>query len=186
MSDDDRKLMQCIQNGETGLFERLVEKYRSGLLRFARSKLIDPADAEDIVQEAIFAAYEARDSYNPEFAFSTWLWTILLNLSHRWRHKTIREKEIVSQAIERAPRPDSSPAVGLNNLLSEERNLRLIEFLAELPESQADAIRLKFFGDLTFQEIADTMNCSLSGAKKRVKSGLLQLSEKLRDSGDDQ
>ena len=186
MSDEDRELMQRIQNGETVLFERLVEKYRNSMLRFARSKLIDPVDAEDIVQEAVFAAYEARDSYNPEFAFSTWLWTILLNLSRRWRQKALREQQVISNSIERDLRPGAVPAIGLSNLLLEERNLHLIEQLAKLPETQADAIRLKFFGDLTFQEIANTMNCSLSGAKKRVKSGLLLLSEKLQDSGEDQ
>jgi RNA polymerase sigma-70 factor, ECF subfamily len=179
---DDRKLMRRIQNGEVELFDQLVEKYRAALLRFARSKLLDPADAEDIVQEAVFAAYEARDSYNPQFAFSTWLWTILLNLSHRWRHRTIRHRQLISQTIDHSTREPAIPPVALNQLLIEERNVRLIEMLEDLNEAQADAIRLKFFGDLTFQEIADAMNCSLSGAKKRVKTGLLQLSEKLRNS----
>ena len=58
----------------------------------------------------------------------------------------------------------------------------LDEMLRQISTVQADAIRLRFFGELTFEEIAEAMQSSLSGAKKRVKQGLMTLAEKIRES----
>jgi RNA polymerase sigma-70 factor (ECF subfamily) len=68
-------------------------------------------------------------------------------------------------------------------LLAEERARQLEELLRQLPATQADALRLRFFGDLKFQEIADTMQCSLSAAKQRVRLGLQRMSTLLRPRG---
>ena len=65
----------------------------------------------------------------------------------------------------------------LENLLAAERRQLLEALLAELSTVQADALRLRFFGGLKFQEIADSMGCSLCTAKNRVRWGLLHLSE---------
>jgi RNA polymerase sigma factor (sigma-70 family) len=62
-------------------------------------------------------------------------------------------------------------------LWRKERAALLDELLARLTPAQADALRLRFFADLKFQEIADTMGCSLLTAKNRVRSGLLRLAE---------
>ena len=61
-------------------------------------------------------------------------------------------------------------------LLAKEQSEELESLLARLPEAQADALRLRFFGELKFQEIADAMGCSLATAKNRVRWGLTALS----------
>jgi RNA polymerase sigma-70 factor (ECF subfamily) len=73
---------------------------------------------------------------------------------------------------------DESP---VDALLASESRGNLHSLLARLPQSQADALRLRFFGGLKFQEIAAAMDCSLTTAKSRVKQGLLQLSEWLQE-----
>ena len=86
--------MRRIQAGEVELFDLLVERYRNALVRVALSKLGDVAWAEDIVQESLLAAFVARDTYDPQFAFRTWLWTILLNLCRRqWQRREGRPRE---------------------------------------------------------------------------------------------
>ena len=70
-------------------------------------------------------------------------------------------------------------------LLASECRGNVQALLARLPQAQADALRLRFFGGLKFQEIAAAMDCSLTTAKSRVKQGLLQLSEWLREEGTD-
>jgi RNA polymerase sigma-70 factor (ECF subfamily) len=65
-------------------------------------------------------------------------------------------------------------------VLATERQTRLAALLDELPEPQADALRLRFFGGLRFEDIARTMDCSLSGAKRRVQTGLIKLAERIR------
>jgi RNA polymerase sigma-70 factor (ECF subfamily) len=65
----------------------------------------------------------------------------------------------------------------LEQLLARESSQRVHALLSQLPEAQADALRLRFFGELTFPEIAAAMQISEPGAKHRVKAGLLKLSE---------
>jgi RNA polymerase sigma-70 factor (ECF subfamily) len=63
--------------------------------------------------------------------------------------------------------------------MATERSERLNALLDQLPEKQADALRLRFFGGLKFREIAAAMNCSLSTAKNRVRWGLTEMAEQL-------
>jgi RNA polymerase sigma-70 factor (ECF subfamily) len=172
----DADIMRQVQSGRTELFEQIVDRYRGRLLRFARSKLGDAGPAEDVVQETLLAAYAARHTYDPRFAVSTWLWTILLNLCRReWRRARTRAAQNVA-AVEPA-----TSETGLTLLLAGEQRELLGRLLDELPEAEADALRLRFFGGLKFEEIADAMQSSLSGAKVRVRKGLERLSRRLRD-----
>ena len=83
------------------------------------------------------------------------------------------------RAADQEARCPSAPP--LEQLLARESSAALSELLARLPEAQADALRLRFFGELTFPEIAAAMQCSEAGAKHRVKAGLLKLSEWLTE-----
>ena len=65
--------------------------------------------------------------------------------------------------------------------MTNERNEILRELLDRLPAAQADAIRMRFFGQLKYREVADAMQSSLSAAKQRVRNGLAAISEMLRD-----
>jgi RNA polymerase sigma-70 factor (ECF subfamily) len=182
--DDDALIMQQLQRGQVDLFETLVLRYRLALVRVAASKLGDATLAEDVAQETLLAVYAARDSYDPQFSFRTWLWTILLNRCRRHLARdTHRRREVTASALKdwggAAPEPVSFDT-GLERLLAAERLTELHALLATLPEPQADALRLRFFGGLKFQEIADAMDCSLGGAKLRVRNGLLALAAALR------
>ena len=178
MNSSDTDIMAAVQQGRTELFDRLVERYRPRLLRFAVSKLGDVQRAEDAVQEALLAAFTARNSYDNRFAFSTWLWTILLNVCRReWRRGSTRAHVSVA-----AFNPEPATAeTGLSAVLATERSELLLRLLKQLPEAESDAVRLRFLGELKFDEIALAMNSSVSGAKVRVKRGLERLSAQLRD-----
>ncbi len=189
MQWDDGELMRRVQEGEFSFFEILVERYRPALLRVAGGMLDDAALAEDVVQETFLAVFASRHTFNPAFHFRTWLWTILLNLCHRQRKRRARRPQVVSQstlsASERANIADPpSPETALAALLIRERGAQLQGLLNELPDTQADAIRLRFFGGLKYEEIAQSMGVSLGGAKLRVRSGLRKLSERLLGDGE--
>jgi len=184
MHSDDSQLMRRIQEGEFSLFEVLVERYRPALLRVASGMLNDAALAEDVVQETFLAVFASRHTFNPGFHFRTWLWTILLNLCRAQRKRRARRPQVVSHSTlntsERANITDPSTSeTALAALLTRERSAQLQELLDELPETQADAIRLRFFAGLRYEEIAQSMGVSLGGAKLRVRSGLSRLSERL-------
>lgn len=187
MAADDATLMQAVQKGDLEPFDLLVSRYRLPLLRVAQSKLGDAAWAEDVIQETFLAVYAARHTYDPEFAFRTWLWTILLNLCRRHlRRRSRRPRQVPNSQIS-APNADPTPLpepveweTGLSRLLQKERREHLSELLNDLPEVQGDALRLRFFGGLKFAEIAAAMNSSVSGAKRRVRNGLFALAERMR------
>lgn len=178
--ESDRDIMLQVQNGRTGAFARLVSRYQDRLTRFAVSKLRDHQLAEDLVQETFLAAYRARASYSPEFAFTTWIWTILLNLSRRThRRQAQHAAQLVAYAREN-PLWTSADSDQLEQLISSEQQARVHIWLDQIPEDEADALRLRFLGGLKFEEIALAMDSSVSGAKVRVKRGLLRLATMLR------
>ncbi|MEZ5942830.1 MAG: RNA polymerase sigma factor [Planctomycetaceae bacterium] len=172
----DSEIMACVQRGESSLFAVLAERYRPKLVRFARSRVRDESWVEDLVQDALLAAFQHRMSYRPEFAFSTWLWTIVINCSRQWQRKISRRQELQDKYAQSITRQHDSK-VGITALLREEEEGQLAEWLEELSPAEADAIRLRFFGELSFEEVAQTMNSSVSGAKARVRKGLTKLAE---------
>lgn len=176
----DVEIMLRVQAGETSLFAELVQRHQPKLLRFAESKLGNRAEAEDTIQDAFLAAFHSRESYSPEFAFSTWMWTITLNLTRRVVQKRVRDRDRREEYASRQ-QTDSHGESPLNTLLKTEQSEQLNHWLSLIPEPQGDAIRLKFFGELTYAEIALTMDCSESGAKRRVKNGLVKLADLIAD-----
>jgi RNA polymerase sigma-70 factor, ECF subfamily len=182
----DSELIAAVLAGERERFGDLARRYRPGLWRAAKSRLgrIDLAD--DAVQETLLGAFKWLASYNSLYSFRTWLWTILLNQCRRSLGKAARRKE--QQPDSPLAGPSLNELVGREvspheHALIQERAEVLERLLDRLPESQADALRLRFFGDLKFQEIADVLGCSVATAKNRVRGGLLRLARWL--SSDD-
>ncbi len=151
MSDSDRQLMLLVQAGDRARFSELVDRFRARLVRFAASSLHDRQAAEDLAQETFRAVYQARHTYNPQFAVSTWIWTILLNLVKRERERRARRTQLETRAGER------QPAAWAPQL--EERE-QLDAWLSQIPDAEADALRLRFFGELSFDEIAQSMKAA--------------------------
>jgi RNA polymerase sigma-70 factor (ECF subfamily) len=182
--------------GDSDAFEVLVRRYQSALFRTAFGRLGRRDWAEDAVQETFYCAFKSLSSYNSLYSFRTWLWTILLNQCRRQYQKERRRPEDGSSG-ESPTGPagqESFSALGpalacprplpLADVMAREQTERLALLLAELPESQADAVRLRFHGGLTFPEIAASLGCSLSSAKNWVRLGLLAIGERLpKESG---
>jgi RNA polymerase sigma-70 factor (ECF subfamily) len=133
--------------------------------------------AEDVVQETFLCAYKWLAGYDSRYSFRTWLWTILLNQCNRHFQRRVRQVESVDSAAQ--GQLTSSEASPPESLLAKERAEQLNRELAGLPPEQADALRLRFFGGLKFQEIADVQQCSLTSAKNRVRWGLLKMANRL-------
>lgn len=174
----DSALIAAVLRGESEHFGEIAQRYRGGLWRAAKSRLGRNDLADDAVQETLLCAFKWLASYDSRFSFRTWLWTILLNQCRRSFGKTAKRREQQVDASEAVP--GFSHLVGRENCpqehaLIQERAELLERLLERLPEAQADALRMRFFGDLKFQEIADVLGCSLGTAKNRVRAGLLQL-----------
>ena len=169
----DGLLIAAALAGESEAFAPLVRRYQAALLRAAISRLGRRQWAEEAVQETFLCAHKWLPSYDSRYSFRTWLWTILLNQCSRLAKREQRQPAATPAEFE-PPCPAASP---LAQLLARESSERLHGLLSQLPQVQADALRLRFFGELTFPEIAAAMEISEPGAKHRVKTGLLKLSE---------
>jgi RNA polymerase sigma-70 factor (ECF subfamily) len=184
----DAVLMHRVQAGQTGLFAELIRRYQPALLRVARSRLRRADWAEDVVQETFLAAFKSRHTYRDQFSFRTWLWTILLNQCRSLWQRQSRAPQAAqwsedldeTTSFAAALESESTLPLPLACLVARERGELLESLLSQLSSLQADALRLRFFGGLKFQEIADAMGCSLGTAKNRVQGGLLKLSDLLR------
>lgn len=183
----DGSLIASVLAGEKDHFAHLVDRYQAQLHRVARSRMGRPDWAEDVVQETFLCAFKSLHTYNSQYSFRTWLWTILLNQCRRqlkkfsrglfigaWSQPTSND-DLRATLVDQL-KSDESPSA---RMAIRERSELLDALLAKLPEGQADALRLRFFGGLKFQEIAEAMGCSLSTAKSRVRWGLTKMAEYL-------
>jgi RNA polymerase sigma-70 factor (ECF subfamily) len=145
---DDAQIMCHVQAGQIELFDVLVRRYRGPLLNVAESKLGDAVWAEDVVQETFLAAFAARATYDPRFAFRTWVWTILLNLCRRqWQRRQVRpgvHSLTTAPSVELTGyREPVTHETALANVLSVERREAVHRLLTRLPEVQADGSVLR-------------------------------------------
>jgi RNA polymerase sigma-70 factor (ECF subfamily) len=177
----DGLLVAAVLAGEREAFAHLVARYQGPLFKAAISRLGQQTLAEDVVQETFLCALKWLHTYDSKYSFRTWLWTILLNQCSRQGKREARhvpagslEKGTKQEATAGRICPERSP---LDQVLAREDGRLVHELLARLPDVQADALRLRFFGGLTFPEIAAAMECSEGGAKNRVKLGLVTLSK---------
>jgi len=187
----DGALTAAVLAGDSESFSELVRRYQGPLMKAALSRLARVDWAEDAVQETFFCAFKSLHTYDSRFNFRTWLWTILLNQCKRTWQKRLRSPQVNAWSDHTVdeqplPPPDVSGEVApLRRLLEVERAERLNLLLAELPEPQADSLRLRFFGGLKFQEIADALDCSLSAAKNRVRLGLTKMAQLIAENAQD-
>lgn len=182
-NSDELQTIAAVLAGDADRFASIVAAYEGVLRRVAESRLGHRDSAEEAVQETFLAAFRSLHTYNTRFSFRTWLWTILLNQCRRRQQRTRRRERLAPPAAN----PDAALAQvpGADRwqpeqiAMGQERTELLERLLRELPAVQADALRLRFFAGLPFQEIADSMQCSLSSAKNRVRHGLARLSNEL-------
>jgi RNA polymerase sigma-70 factor (ECF subfamily) len=178
--------MREVQAGRTERFDELIDRYQAALARVAEGRLGRRDWAEEAVQETFLAAFKSRHTFDTSCHFRTWLWTILLNQCRaQWRAR-LRQPQIESWTDAARGTSSNAPTMAegvadlqppFAELVVRERRERLEQLLDRLPEAQAGALRLRFFGGLKFQEIADAMSCSLPTAKNRVRWGLLRLAQ---------
>jgi len=186
----DGELVELVRSGDRAAFASIVTRYQPTLHRVAFSRIGSVEAADEVVQEAFLCAFKFLDSYDSRQSFRTWLWTIALNQCHQRARRDQRSPRVSTwtdqqyegngtlekgrelELVSREPNP-------LARLLSMEcRELLELE-LRKLPETQADALRLRFFAGLKFEEISAAMRCSLGTAKNRVKWGLLKIAQNM-------
>ena len=179
----DEELVARSRAGDLDSFNQLVVRWERPIYALAYRTLGREEDARDVVQEAFLRAYRGLKGFKGEAKFSSWLYRITLNLCRDWMRRE-RRAPIVSvpegtDPIELAD-DRASPAESVEDLVARrEMSAAVARAMADLPEEQRAAIMLKEYHGLTFQEIADQLNCPLSTVKTRLYQGLSVLRRRL-------
>jgi RNA polymerase sigma-70 factor (ECF subfamily) len=186
-SDPDAALMLRVKRGDRAAFAELVDKYKQPVMNFIFRRLRDETEAEDLAQNVFLQIYKSRGRYKQTAKFSTWLFTITHNLClnelrRRSRHPAESLEETHTENEEQPPRQfeDKSQTAAPDNVLHGELAQKIDEALHELPENQRSAMLLCRQEDLSYEQIAKILRCSLSATKSLIHRGRETLKEKLK------
>lgn len=173
--DPDTALMLRTKKGDGGAFTALVEKYKQPVMNLAFRTLRDLTEAEDLAQNVFVQVWKAAPRYEPTAKFSTWLFTIARNLClNEIRRRTRHPAESLDQTRDDADdQPlyqveDKRVAPAAEELLRGELVEKVDAALAGLPENQRTALLLCRQEELSYEEIAAVLGCSLSATKSLI------------------
>ena len=170
------EIIKQVERGERDAYALLIEAYKGPVFNLAFRMPGSYSDADDLTQEIFIRAYQNLHQFDQDKKFFTWLYTLGINLIRN--HLKKKAKDVASHTMDRRfselqTKGDESRE---GDFPSEESMRRLDENMQKLPVDLREAIILKFYQDLTFEEIAAITGDSLSAVKMRVYRGL----EKLR------
>jgi len=182
----DRQLVARAQRGDKQAFERLVEKYQRKLARLLSRFIRDPAEVEDVTQEAFIKAYRALPAFRGDSAFYTWLYRIGINTAKNYlmamgrRAPTSTEVEAdEAEGFEEGEqlRDINTPeSVLLSNEIAETVN----STIEGLPEELRRAIQMREIEGLSYEDIAQAMNCPIGTVRSRIFRAREAIAERLR------
>ena len=183
MTRTDEELVARASAGEVDAFNQLVTRWERPIYALAYRTLGREEDARDVVQEAFLRAYRGLRGFKGEAKFSSWLYRITLNLCRDWIRRERRAPLVqVPEGVDPVDLADErvAPQESVEELVARrEMSQAVAKAMAELPEEQRTAIMLKEYHGLTFQEIADMLDCPLSTVKTRLYQGLSVLRRRL-------
>jgi RNA polymerase sigma-70 factor (ECF subfamily) len=184
--DIDQQLVTRAQKGDKRAFGLLVEKYQRKLARLLSRYVRDPAEVEDVTQEAFVKAYRALPAFRGDSAFYTWLYRIGINTAKNYlmamgrRAPTTTEVEAEdaeSHEDGEQLRDISSPE---SMLLSKEIAATVNDTIQALPEELRTAIQLREIEGMSYEEIAKVMECPIGTVRSRIFRAREAIAERLR------
>jgi RNA polymerase sigma-70 factor (ECF subfamily) len=185
MTEDasDEQLVARAQSGDTRAFDLLVRKYQHKVVKLV-ARYVNPADAPDVAQEAFIKAYRALGGFKGNSAFYTWLYRISINTAKNFL--VARSRRPASQDIDvadaeafghadRFSEQDTPEAL----LESEEIRDAVILAIRDLPEDLRTAIMLRELDGMSYEEIAQSMDCPVGTVRSRIFRARAAIEQKL-------
>lgn len=185
--DPDAALMLRVKQGDSAAFTTLVEKYKQPVMNLAFRTLRDETEAEDLAQTVFVQAWKSAARYQPTAKLSTWLFTIARNLClNEIRRRKRHPAESLDQTRDDADdQPllqveDRRSSAALDDLLRGELETKVDEALSALPENQRTALLLCRQEELSYDEIAAVLGCTLSATKSLIHRARETLKARLK------
>ncbi|HVS78132.1 MAG TPA: RNA polymerase sigma factor RpoE [Steroidobacteraceae bacterium] len=185
----DLSLVRRVQRGDKGAFDALVLKYQHKLVKLVMRYVRNPAEAEDIAQEAFIKAYRALPQFRGDSAFYTWLYRIAINTAKN--AVVSRDRSPIDYNVDRGSTDsdesydmqgrmrDSETPEGL--VLTDEIRSTVNAAIDALPEDLRTAIVLRELEGLSYEEIAAAMACPVGTVRSRIFRAREAIDRRLRE-----
>lgn len=167
--NNEQVWLEQARQGDKVAFGKLIQAYQTPVYNLAYRMLQNTREAEEAAQEAFIRAYTRLDSYDPRRKFSTWI----LSIASNYCIDQIRKRRAVLLSIDeplpphpaltadQAARPESQ-------LMQGEQQQMVQSLLGDLPDDYKQAVVLRYWNDMSYDEIADVMNTTVSAIKSRL------------------
>ncbi|MCS6829284.1 MAG: sigma-70 family RNA polymerase sigma factor [Armatimonadota bacterium] len=186
-ADADRQAIERFLAGDAGAFEELYLRYQPYVYNVVNGIVQNAEDARDVTQDVFLHVYDSLSRFRGGSAFSTWLYRVAVNAAITHVRKEKRHPQIPLDAlrefradIEVEPEQQATRA---------ETQQAVQEMLAKLPEQQRAVLVLRYFQELSLEEMAEIMNCSVAAVKVRLhraRNSFRRLFEKRHPQEDDE
>lgn len=169
----DLALVKRVQQGDRSAFDLLVIKYQHKILKLIMRYVRDPSEAMDVAQEAFLKAYRATPSFRGDSAFYTWLYRIAINtaknhLVSAGRRPAQYDVDLQDpeqyEAFSKLRELDTPEGLALSDEIRDTVN----DAIGDLPEDLRTAILLREIEGMSYEEIAQTMECPVGTVRSRI------------------
>lgn len=182
----DAELVARVQRGDKRAFDLLVLKYQRKVIRLLSRMIREPADVEDVAQEAFIKAYRALPQFRGDSAFYTWLYRIAINTARNWQAAQNRRPKTISSTenedgetfnqVDNLIDINTPEAMVANQQIAETVNAAI----AALPEDLRKAIVLREIEGMSYDDIALTMGCPIGTVRSRIFRARESIAAQLR------
>lgn len=181
----DQKLVERVQRGDKSAFNLLVTKYQHKVANLVSRYVKNHSDVPDIVQEAFIKAYRALPNFRGDSAFYTWLYRIAVNCAKNHMVASNRKPPGSDIEVEDAEVYDSGEALRENAspeklLLTKEIKKVIFDTIEQLPDDLRTAINLRELEGLSYEEIANIMDCPVGTVRSRIFRARDAVDKKIR------
>ncbi len=176
--------MARVTDGETAAFRQLFERYQVPIYSYLYSLTHDRQTAEDLTQETFLRVFRNRMHYTREARFTTWLWTIARHAAIDYLRK--KKEKLLGEELDNVEESTMGDSRGFEPndaetlLVQKSDQMALQDCLGTLPESQREALALRIFSELAYEEISLAMKSSLPAVKSVIHRGRLALVDCLK------
>lgn len=171
--DIDQELVVRVQKGDKSAFDLLVRKYQHKIGKLVSRYVNDRAEVEDVSQEAFIKAYRAIGGFRGESAFYTWLYRIAINTAKNYlvsQGRRVPSSDIDSEEAELVAEGANLREIATpeSSALTTEIAQTVVAAMNALPEDLRTAITLREIEGLSYEEIANVMDCPIGTVRSRI------------------
>ena len=169
----DAELVKRVQAGDSGAFDILVLRYQHKVINLVGRFVSDHAECQDIAQDAFIKAFRAIGSFRGDSQFYTWLYRIAANTAKNFLASRARKSPAYSVDVEDAEHFEGESGLKEytnpeNMLLTGEIEATVFSAIEKLPEDLKSAITLREIDGLSYEEIANVMDCPIGTVRSRI------------------